>query len=530
MISRSGHAFAGTGRLVRFGLRRDRIVLPVSVFALAVWILLYPIQYEIYYPTQADINAYATATAGNAALEAFLGPGRAIDTFDGLTAWEMGPVFSILASLFAMFMVIRHTRSEEEDGRTELVLSSPVGRLSELAAALVITGGALLLQAVLWWIGLVAFGLDPIGTAAQVLAIIGCAFVFMALTAVVIQVVSHARAARGVVGLLIGGFYVIRAVGDLGDNFLSWVSPIGWSIATQPYANPRWWVLLLPLVTTITLTWLGFLLLSRRDLGAGYLRPRPGPSTLRSHLPAPMAFAWRIQRGALRGWLFGLGAAALLYGTLGKEVEALLESSPQFAEALFAGGEITDSYFATMLEFYAIVASGFVIGSALRPSTEEKAGRAELVLATGVGKVRWALSHVLLSVFGALLLMVVCGALSGVGFGLAGGGFDRLADLVAAGPVFVPAALVLGGIAVLSFGISPRASFLPWSALGLCALVLTLQSLSAISEQLVDLSPFSHLPLVPAQPIEIWPIAWLTAIAAALATAGLGLWHRRDLT
>ncbi len=472
-------AFAGTGHLVRFGLRRDRVVLPVSVIALAIWILLYPIQYEIYYPTQVQIDAYAAATAGNAALEAFLGPGRAIDTFDGLVGWEMGPVFSILASLFAMFMVVRHTRSEEEDGRTELLLSAPVGRLSQLAAAFLITGGALLVQAVLWWTGLVAFGLDPVGTTAQVMAILGCALVFMALTGVVCQVVSHPRAARGVAGSLIGAFYVIRGVGDL---------------------------------------------------GAGYLRPRPGPPELRTRLPAPMAFAWRIQRGALRGWLLGLGIAALLYGSLGREVEALLESSPQFTEALFAGGEITDSYFATMLDFYAIVASGFVIGSALRPGTEEKAGRAELVLATGVGRVRWASSHVLLALLGAILLMVTCGLLSGIGFGLVGGGFDRLVDLTAAGPVFVPAALVLGGIAVLSFGISPRASFLPWVALGLCAVVLTLQSLSAISERLVDLSPFSHLPLVPAQPIEFWPLVWLSSIAFALSALGLGLWQRRDLT
>jgi ABC-2 type transport system permease protein len=522
-------SFAGTGKLVRFALRRDRIVLPISVAALAIWILLYPIQYEIYYPTQSEIDAYAAATAGNAALEAFLGPGRAIDTFDGLTAWEMGPVFSIIASLFAMFMVVRHTRSDEEDGRTELLLSAPIGRLSQLAAALVVTGGALALQAVLWWVGLVAFGLDPVGTTVQVLAILGCALVFMALTAVVTQVVSHARSARGVVGSLIGAFYVIRGVGDLGDNFLTWLSPIGWAIATRPFSDPSWWVLLLPLAATVILTVTAFSLLSRRDLGAGYLRPRPGPPALRSRLPASMAFAWRIQRGALRGWLFGLGIAAILYGSLGKEVEALLESSPQFTEALFAGGEITDSYFATMLDFYAIVASGFVIGSALRPASEEKAGRAELVLASGVGKVRWATSHIAIAFLGAVLLMLVCGFLSGVGFGLAGGGFDRLGDLVAAGPVFVPATLVLGGVAVLSFGISPRASFLPWAALGISALILTLQSLSAISERLVDLSPFSHLPLVPAQPIEFWPLAWLTLIAGSLSVVGLELWRRRDL-
>ncbi len=530
MNPESRSTLAGTARLIRFGLRRDRIVLPVSVIALAGWMLLYPIQYQIYYPTQADIDAYARATAGSPALEAFLGPGRALDTLDGLIAWEMGPVFSILAALFAMFMVVRHTRSEEEDGRTELLLSAPTGRLSQLAAALSITAGSLVLLAVLWWVGLVAFGMDPVGTLAQVLAILGCGLVFMSVTAVVAQLVSHARAARGVAGALIGLAYVIRGVGDLGGNFLSWLSPIGWSIATRPYSGPDWWALLLPLATTVGLSVLAFSLLSRRDLGAGYLRPKPGPDSLRSRLPAPLALSWRIQRGALRGWAVGLGLAALLYGAMGNEVERLIESSPQFTEAFFAGGEITDSYFATMLDFYAIVAAGFVIGSALRPSSEEKAGRAELVLATGVGKVRWAFSHIVLAVFGALVLMVVCGFLSGLGFGLAGGGFDRLPDLVAAGPVFVPATLVLGGLAVLSFGFSPRASFLPWIALGVCALVLTLQSLSAISDWLAELSPYNHLPLVPAQPIEFWPLAWLTALAAGLTLAGLALWRRPDLT
>jgi ABC-2 type transport system permease protein len=60
-------------------------------------------------------------------------------------------------------------------------------------------------------------------------------------------------------------------------------------------------------------------------------------------------------------------------------------------------------------------------------------------------------------------------------------------------------------------------------------LILTLQSLSAISERLVDLSPFSYLPLVPAQPIEFWPLAWLTLIAGSLSVVGLELWRRRDL-
>ena len=126
--------------------------------------------------------------------------------------------------------------------------------------------------------------------------------------------------------------------------------------------------------------------------------------------------------------------------------------------------------------------------------------------------------------------MVLTGALSGVGYGLAGGGWDRVGELAAAGPVFVPAMLVLGGLAILSFGISARAGFIAWAYFALCALLLTLESLTVVIGRLADLSPFTHLPLVPAEPVEALPLITLTAIAAGLAVVGLLLWGRRDLS
>ncbi|MFM9150595.1 MAG: ABC transporter permease, partial [Solirubrobacterales bacterium] len=170
--------FSGTVALARAGLRRDRVILPVAILGLVGWGVLYPIQFDTYFPTQASIESYAVTIQSNPAFEAFFGPGSALDTFDGLVSWEMGPVLSIVAALFAMFMLVRHTRSEEEDGRTELLLAQPVGRLAHLGSALVITVGGLLVLSVLWWVGLVIAGLDPGGTAVQVAAILGCGLVF----------------------------------------------------------------------------------------------------------------------------------------------------------------------------------------------------------------------------------------------------------------------------------------------------------------------------------------------------------------
>lgn len=522
-------AFRGTGVLVRVGLRRDRIILPVSILGLIGWAVLYPIQYEAYFPTPESIEAYARTIQSNPAFEAFFGPGSALDTFDGLVSWEMGPVLAIVAALFAMFMLTRHTRSEEEDGRTELMLAQPVGRLAHLGAAMVITIGSLLLLSALWWVGLVAAGLDPGGTAVQVAAILGAGLVFTGLTAVTAQVISHARSVRGIVGSLLGGLYVLRGIGDLTDSPIVWLSPIQWVIGTDPYADPDFWLLLLPLAVSALLCLLALRMASGRDLGAGLLRPRPGPATFRSWLPPTLAMAWRVQRGTVLGWALGLSVAALLYGAIGIEIADLLEDNPQFSAFLASKGDLLDGYFATMLDFYAIVASGFVIASALRPASEEKSARAELPLATGGSRVRWAAAHGSVALFGAVLLMILTGALSGVGYGLAGGGWDRVVELALAGPAFVPAMLVLGGLALLSFGISARAGFIAWAYFALCALLLTLESLTVVVGRLADLSPFTHLPLVPAESVEAAPLVILTAIATALAGAGLALWRRRDL-
>ncbi|MFZ9668396.1 MAG: ABC transporter permease [Solirubrobacterales bacterium] len=523
--------FSGTMALVKAGLRRDRIILPVAILGLVGWAVLYPIQYDTYFPTQASIESYAQTIESNPAFEAFFGPGSALDTFDGLVSWEMGPVLSIVAALFAMFMLVRHTRSEEEDGRTELLLAQTVGRLAHLGSALVITVGGLLVLSVLWWVGLVLAGLDPGGTAVQVAAILSCGLVFAGVTAVAAQAISHARSVRGMVGALLGALYVLRGIGDLTDSPISWLSPIQWVIATDPYATPNPWPLFLAFLVAVLLCLFAFRMASSRDLGAGLLRPRPGPPGYSSHLPPSLAMAWRIQRGTVLGWAIGLSIAALLYGAIAVDIEDLLGQNPQFSKALLqAGGGLLDSYFATMLDFYAIVATGFVIASTLRPASEEKSGRAELPLASAPSRVRWAAGNLVVALFGAVLLMVLTGALSGVGYGLAGGNWSMVGELAAAGPTFVPAMLVLGGLAALSFGISPRAGFVAWAFYALCALLLTLESLTVVVGRLADVSPFTHLALVPAEAIAVQPLLVLSGIAVLLSAAGLSLWGRRDLT
>lgn len=93
----------------------------------------------------------------------------------------------------------------------------------------------------------------------------------------------------------------------------------------------------------------------------------------------------------------------------------------------------------------------------LRLRSEEVAGRAELILSTTVGRVRWIISHVTFSLVRTAVVMAAGGGCMGLAYGLGSGNLATDFSRVLAGTLLhVPAAWVLSGVAVLLFGIFPR--------------------------------------------------------------------------
>jgi ABC-2 type transport system permease protein len=87
------------------------------------------------------------------------------------------------------------------------------------------------------------------------------------------------------------------------------------------------------------------------------------------------------------------------------------------------------------------------------------------VLATAVGRVRWAASHVLVAVGGAAAMLLLAGLFAGVS-DAAVGGVEGVGTLIGAGLAQLPAALAVAGFVVLAFGGLPRAvTTLAWAAL-----------------------------------------------------------------
>ena len=89
---------------------------------------------------------------------------------------------------------------------------------------------------------------------------------------------------------------------------------------------------------------------------------------------------------------------------------------------------------------------------------------------------------------------------------------------------------VLGALVAALFGLAPRAQSLAWAALTACMLLWFLGPLLDLPQWVMDLSPYEHVPAIPAVSFEAGPLVALTAIAAGLTAAGMAAFRRRDVT
>lgn len=522
--------FAGTGEAIRFALRRDRLIIPFSLVGLVGWMVVYVISYVSLYGTQAELDALKQSVAGNPALIAIHGPTGGLGTLGGTTAWESVPAISIISGVFAMFSVIRHSRAEEEDGRTELLLTSGSGRLAPLTAALAVTSATLTVAAA-GYVAVLAIGGYGIGPSILLAsAVLGFGLVITGTTAVFAQITQKARAARGLVGIVIGVAWLLRAIGDTGNGVLTWFSPLGWAQQTRPFWDNLWWPLLLPLTASALAVLLSFWLLARRDIGGGLIQPRPGPDHASPSILHPLGFSFRLHRGSVIAWTAMLLVYAVAIGAISNNIEDILKSSAAVTEAFAsAGTDLLDSFFASILTVIAVLGAGFTVSAVLRPHSEESHDRASLLLSAPLGKVRWAASHVLIAYLASALMISLTGLGLGIGLGFASGDFSRTSELFASGFAQVPAMWVTGGLALLLFGISSRLGPLAWGLFAAFILIWTLASFGDLPRWIVDLSPFSHTPAVPAVPVDLAPLLIMTLLSLAFTAAGLALWRRRDL-
>ncbi|GAA3568150.1 ABC transporter permease [Kribbella ginsengisoli] len=528
--------FAGTTTLVRLALRRDRVLLPI-------WILVFvsmaagsaKASIDLYPDVASRVSAANTSNSSPALVSLY---GRIFDpsSLGELSLFKLTAFGALLVGLLGAMLVVRHTRAEEENGRLELLSAGVLGRYAALTSALIVSAGTVIVLGLLTALSLMGTGLPAAGSFAFGLTWIVAGLAFAGVGALAAQLTEGARTANGITAVVLGVSYILRAAGDSasdgGTAWISWLSPIGWAQQIRAYAGDRWLVALLPLALLGLLIAAAFALLRRRDVGAGLVRPRPGPATGAASLRSPLALAWRLHRGSLSAW----GAAFLLLGfvvgNIASNVDGFVTSdgARDMVEKLGGVNGITDAFLSTEMGILGLLASAFGIQAALRLRSEETALRAEPLLATGVTRYQWLASHVLMALLGTGALVLVGGLGSGISSGASLGNMGRqLPRMLAAAAVQLPAIWLVTALVVLLFGLAPKLITAAWALFGAFILLGQFGPLFDLPQALMDISPYAHTPRLPGGDFSATPVVVLAAIATALLLTGATTFRRRDI-
>lgn len=530
-----GGPLTGTGTLIRFFLRRDRIRIPawVLIITLGIWSMARGLPQA--YPTAADRQARAEVMDSPVG-RAVGGPGIGLDdyTTGAMLSNEVLSFVVLFVAMMSVLLFVRHTRAEEETGRAELVRAAVVGRHAATTAALVVVTAANLALGVLVALALSSTGEESLtlrGSLVYGFALASVGLVFTGIVAVSAQVTEYGRTAGGVAGGLIAVAFVVRAVGDMGGGPVSWLSPIGWAQATRPYVDDRWWPLLVPVPVTAALVAAAFVLSSRRDVGAGLVAARPGPHRASRLLGTPFGLALRMQRASWLWWgigLFGLGASN---GAFTGNVEEFVQDNETFRDVFLQtqGTSFLSSWLSSITKWVLTVAMVYSVLAVQRLRAEETAGRVEPLLATALSRVRWLGSQLLAVLAGGVVLVVVSGLGAGLASALSAGDASLVGDGLVAALAYLPATWFVLGLAVALLGLLPRALPVVWILVPYGLFVGMVGELAQLPAWARNLSPFEHVPALPASDFDALPLVVLTVIAAVLTALGFAGMHRRDL-
>jgi ABC-2 type transport system permease protein len=530
------NAFTGTGTLIRFMLRRDRIRIPIWIIAFVVTLAGTAAVFPDTYPTEADRQSRATLME-NPAMRLLIGPlfGSEDYTFGAMMASEMLGLVTVVIGLMSIFMIVRHTRAEEETGRAELVRSSVVGQHATMTAALIVVTITNIAVAVAGGLAMVATleELDLAGSMTFAMAMISTGVAFAAIAAISVQINEFSRSASGMAIAVLGVTYVLRGFGDVLENPLRWTPPFGLSLQSAPYVLDRLWPLILLIGTALLLIPVAYFLSTKRDVGASLRPARPGAAHASPMLSKPLGLQWRLQRGSVIAWGIGLTAFALLYGSMTGEIGEMYATNPIVEDYFAVLGldleDITNSVIAMFSMFLALAASIFTVSVVTRLRSEETSLRAENVLATAVSRIRWAGESLLLSIIMSTLIIAIASLISGIVRALDTGDVADIWIVAGAMLIYAPALWVAAAVATAVFGLFPRAMALAWIIPAYGFFALMIGPLLGLPNWLYNLSPFEYIPRVPSAEFEILPLVVLTLIALILIVAGLIGIRRRDL-
>ncbi len=513
-----------TFQLLKFAIKRDRIRALIWLVGVGGMILLFTMMFRNLLPTTEDIVTMTIAQSSSPATRIFLAPASGV-SLGGFTMLRVSTTIITFFGLFGFLTAIRHTRQSEELGRLELLGSTAVGRYSTVTSVLVFMAILNLL------LTLITFGIfrgSGLPTEGSLLAAISFGLfgmLFALVGAITAQLAGTSRGASGLAGMIMAVTFLIsgtaNALGEFHPDTLTvesqwytYLSPYGWYQQIHAFHDNQWIFLLLYAAAILVLLPIPYLLLQRRDLGAGILPSKKGRTEASPFLRSPLGLAWRLHRKLMLIWIIISLSLGALFGAISDEFSEALGALEQ-AEALFSEEMMLLSIISILGSLMVI----YVIQALLILAGEESSGGVESVLSASVSRRTWLGGHLLMTILGSFLILLAIGLATGLA---APQETFTVGMLLETSLLLFPAFLAVSGISLFAYSLSHKLfPAVPWAMLiiGLGFGPFFGPAMD-LPQFLQNLSPFTHVPYLfeDLEGIGYWIFAVLGVVTLILGT------------
>jgi ABC-2 type transport system permease protein len=542
--------FTGTGRLVRFMLRRERLIAAIWIIILVAFSAALAPGLDEMFPDDAA-RQDVLAIYDNPIMVSMMGPIYGNST-GAMYSSMMLLWYLIAVAVMNIFLAVRHTRADEEQWRAEVVRSLPVGRLAGINAAMLTAVIVNAILAVLTGLGMAATNTPSMDFAGCMLygAVSGAVgLVFAAVALVFCQLSQSTSGAVGMSFTAMGGFYMMRAAGDVGSEMLSLISPLGLPLRTKIFTENNLLPVFALLAMAIVIAALAYKLNSMRDLGQGFIAAKAGRKTAAKSLLSPFGLSFRLLRKMSIIWLIVMLCAGASYGTVIGDIGSYVSNMPQYLEVVGLPPEVieslsdeqmdelTEEYADMITEYFGVFISGMmtlialipVLLAAMKLRGEEKEGRVEHVFSRAVSKEKYLLGFVAIAFVLSILMQVA----TAVGLYTVAATAEKnpftLDGLVKAYLAYLPAMWVMLGAAVFLIGLLPKLSGVMWGYYGVVCFLVFMGGMNVLPEWFTKLSPMSYIPKLPQEEVNLTTLGVLTVTAVVMTAAGVVGYKKRDM-
>ncbi|MBP1971336.1 ABC-2 type transport system permease protein [Virgibacillus natechei] len=535
--------FTGTGLLTSLAFKRERIKLPIWLAVITTLVTSVGVAMNDLMPTQEEVMNQIVARAESPAIRLFDIPAAGISV-ESAMLMRSSILIGIIIVLVSMYTIIRHTRQNEETGRTEMINSTAVGKYANLTTGLIITVIFNILVGMAIAAAMLLNDFQMEGALLTGFAFAGMGIAFAGITSIAVQLSQTSSGAAGMVTITFGVFFLISSIGDvLGEfnrntfavesHWLAWLSPWGWFGQVYAFHDNNWWVLWLFCLLFFTTVLIAFYLIGKRDVGMGLFPAKKGPAFASKMLLSPIGLIWRLQRRLVFSWLIVMFIFGMVIGGIGNEIRDMISglNNNQLLEMFGGNPNVVSSILASFVAFLATFVAVYYVLTLLRLRHDEADGYMEGVLATAVSRVRLFMSQVICASLGlgAILFFLALGA--GITAKVSTGDYMFL-TMIETTFYQAPAILAIGGFTILMIGIVPKGAI----AVSIAAVLFSLISgpmfgtMLGLPDSIQNISPFTHLTVDQSGDLDWNPALGLVLIAIIFSAVGILRFRRRNLT